>query len=241
MTSRPSHATIRRTATMLSVVLALGITGLSAPTAWAADDPSRAPSSTHGTQMAPLPRVVSTPITRANAALTRATAELAAHHPRRAIAALNDLRYQLGRAHLAAMNLIGAPPTDPESDEPPGPPAVLNVLALEHRVGVRLVPAFNGRTRTDVVDALRLVLSSTHHRRDVILDRVIALPADGARGDYEDGMADTLGQYTQEVNQLSTAVTTYRLTSAGKVALNSALTRVRATQAKVNTAFGGGE
>jgi hypothetical protein len=241
MTFRTSRGAHRRTATMLGVVLALGVTALAAPTAWGADDPGRAASSTHSTRMAPVPRAVSTPITRANAALTRATTELKAHHPRRAIAALNDLKYQLGRAHVAAMNQIGKPPTDPESDEPPGPPAVLTVLALEHRVGTRLVPTFDGRTRTDVVDALRLVLYSTHHRRDVILDRVIALPAEGARGDYEDGMADTLGQYTQEVNQLSTAVSTYRLTSAGKVALDNALTRVRATQAKVNAAFGGGE
>jgi hypothetical protein len=184
---------------------------------------------------------VATPITRANAALAKAKAELAAHHPRRAIAALSDLKYQVGRAHVAAMDLIGKPPTDPESDEPPGPPAVLGVLALEHRVGMGVVPLFNGRTRTDVVDALRGVLSSTHNRRDRILDRVIALPAEGARGDYEDGMADTLGQYTQEVNQLSTAVNTYRLTSGGTVGLKNGLARVRATQAKVDAAFGGGE
>lgn len=241
MTHLASRATYRRTATMLSVVVALGISGLTAPAAWSADDPTRATSSTHGTQMAPVARVVSTPITRANAALTKATAEVQANHPRRAVRALRDLRYQLGRAHVAAMRLIGAPPTDPESDEPPGPPAVLKVLGLEHRVGVKVVPLFNGRTRTDVVDGLRAVLNSTHRRRDVMLDRVIGLPAEGARGDYEDGMADTLGQYTQEVNQLSTAVTTYKLTSTSKVTLDHALTRVRATKAKVDATFGGGE
>jgi hypothetical protein len=184
---------------------------------------------------------VATPITRANGALARATTELRAGHPRRAVTALGTLRYQLGLAHTSAMKQIGKPPADPESDEPPGPPAVLAVLALEHRIDLGVVPLFDKCTRTDVVEALRSTLAADHQRRNAILDRVIALPAEGARGDYEDGMADTLGQYPKEETQLTTALATYRVTAAARTGLTNGLTRVRATTAKVNAAFGGGE
>jgi hypothetical protein len=218
-----NHASARAahscTAMTLVAVLVLSVVGLEAPPASAA----------------------STPLIRANAALARATTQLRTGHPGQAIAALKDLTYQQWRAYSAAVKLIGAPPADPESDEPPGPPAVLQVLALEHRIGIQLVPLFNGRTRADVVHALRLALYRTQYRRGLLLNRVIALPPEDARSDYEDGMADTLGQYTQEVQQLSKAVATYRLTSAGRTGLRNALIRVRATKAKVDAAFGGGE
>ena len=74
-----------------------------------------------------------------------------------------------------------------------------------------------------------------------MLNQVIALPPEGDRGDYADGIADRLGVYTQEVQQLSTALSTYRLTSAAGQKLHNALGRATATKAKVDAAFGGGE
>lgn len=238
-----SRATYRGTATALSVVLTLGVAGFTAPAVWAGthDDDARAAESATA-QAAPVAgRGVATPISRATAALTRATRDLQAHRPRAAISELADVRLYVGQAHAGAVHLIGAPPADPESDEPPGPAAVLAVLGLEHRVGIGVVPLFDNRGSAAVVDALRRTLSSTQDRRKAMLARVIALPPEGARDDYEDGMADTLGQYPTEVNQLTKALQTYRLTAAARTGLHNALVRVRATEAMVNTAFGGGE
>ena len=241
MTSIRSRTGFRPAAMAVSVLLSLGVVGFSAPAAFGAGDAGPPTSSTQSVQPSQdSGRAGSTPITRAKAALARATTELNAGRPRRAIAALDDLKHQIRQAHRAALNLIGKPPTDPESDEPPGPPAVLAVIALEHRVVMGSVPLFDGHTRTDVVDALHRVLRSTLQRRDMMLDQVLALrPA--SRGDYEDGMADTLGQYPKEEQQLTTGLATYRLSSSAQTALHNALVRVRATGAKVNAVFGGGE
>jgi hypothetical protein len=242
MTSVRSRNAHRPIAMALSVLLAAGITS-TASTAWGADDSGRdaerVTSSSPGAEdTRAVGRGVSTPIKHADAALTRATNELRKHHPARAIAALKDAKRHVGRAHTVATNLIGAPPTDPESDEPPGPRAVLAVLGLDHRVEMRVVPLFDGRSRTDVVDSLRGVLSSTNHRRKVLVNRIVALPPEGAGADYADGMGDTLGQYKKEIQVLSTALNTYQLTSGGRTGLKNALTQVRATKDKVAAAFG---
>jgi hypothetical protein len=123
----------------------------------------------------------------------------------------------------------------------PGPPAVLAVLRLEHRIGMQVVDLFDGMKRPGVVSELRRTLWKDHRRRNIMLDKVIKLPAEGARADYADGMADTLGIYKQEVQEVTTALSTYQLSPAGRVGLRRALVRVRATNAKVSRAFGGGE
>jgi hypothetical protein len=243
MTSLRSRAAHRPVAVALSVLLAAGITSFAAPTAWGADDSGRdterATSSSPVAEDTPaLDRGVATPIKQADAALTKATKELRKHHPGRAIAALKVAKRNVGRAHVVATNLIGAPPPNPESDEPPGPRAVLAVLGLDHRVEMRLVPLFDDRRRNDVVNSLRTVLSSTNHRRKVMVDRIVALPAEGAGADYADGMGDTLTQYKKEIQLLTTALNTYQLTSGGRTGLQNALTLVRATKAKVGAAFG---
>jgi hypothetical protein len=241
MTSTNWLAHSRYTTTTFSTLLVLGLAGLSAPAALGAGADGLTTASTQTVQ--PLPGVVrtsSTPSSLAKEALAKAITEFEAHHPRRAMAALEDLRHQVKQAHRDAVSLIGAPPTDPESDEPPGPPAVLDMLALEHRVTTGLVPEFDGRTGADVVDALHRTVRSTLNRRDAMLDQVIALKP-GARGDYEDGMADTLNQYPKEEQQLTIALDTYQLTSTGQTALHEALVQVRATEAKVTPVFGGGE
>ncbi|MGD9960146.1 hypothetical protein [Nocardioides sp.] len=215
-----SHPAGRLATALLAPVLALGLVGASTSTASAAD---------------------STPITRANTSLATAKAEFQAHHPGRAVAALRRLRVQVGQAHVAAASLIGKPPTDPESDDLPGPPAVLAVLALEHRVTMGVVPLHDGRVGAGVVDELRRVLVSTHHRRDAILARIIALPPEGDGADYADGMADRLGQFPAEVTLLTNGLSTYHLTAAARTGLTNGLARVQATQATVEAAYGGGE
>jgi len=236
----------RRTDVLASLVLALGISATAAPTAWGADDDqpasSQVSSSTHDRSSDPtLTRTVSTPITRADAALARAKAEIRARHPGRAKDALSAVKANMIRANVAARNLIGKPPTDPESDDPPGPPAVLAAAALDHRIASGVVPPFNNQRRADLVDALGQVLTATQRQRGVMLDRVIGLPAEGDGDEYADGMADRLGQFTREVNQLNTALSTYNLTSTGRQQLNLALGRAKATKAKVDAMWGGGE
>jgi hypothetical protein len=190
---------------------------------------------------APVPASVATPIRLANQALAQAKLRVANRQLGQAITSLQTVRVNTRRAHIAAMNLIGKPPTDPESDDPPGPPAVMAVLGLEHRVGIVVVPFFDGRKGTTFVHALRYTLYVTHTTRVTMLNRVIGLDPEGAGGDYADGMADTLGAYSTEVNQIKKALDQYQLSSYGREGLRNALTRVRATQVKVNAAFGGGE
>ncbi len=77
-------------------------------------------------------------------------------------------------------------------------------------------------------------------RRDVVLDAVMALPAAKA-DDYTDGMSDTLGMYASEVKSITTALATFTLSPSATTGLTNALARARATKAKVNRAWGGGE
>jgi hypothetical protein len=193
------------------------------------------------TARAALPTSVSRPIRLANEALTTTENMLADRKYGKALESLNTLRIDVRLANNAAIDQIGLPPPDPESDEPPGPAGVFAVLNLDHRVGMHLVVLFDGLTRADVVGELDLVLKRMHARRDAMLDAVIALPAEGARGDYDDGMSDTLTTYSAERVLLSTALQQYELTDAARVALTEARVRVRATQAKVTAVWGGGE
>jgi hypothetical protein len=243
-----SKVPYRGAATMLTLMLTVALGFSAGPVAAGAPDRSDASgtAATAGADRgkaakAAIPGSVTTSIARADSALDRAIANVGSHHPRIATTALLTVKDQVSIANRAAMAQIGLPPTDPESDVPPGPPSVLAVLRLEHRVGTGVVGLFDGTTRASLVDALRLVLTVDHHRRDAMLDAVIALPPEGAGADYADGMADTLGLYKQEVQQVSTALDTYQLTDEGRVGLTNALQRVQATKAKVDAAFGGGE
>ena len=96
-------------------------------------------------------------------------------------------------------------------------------------------------SRTDVVSSLNDTLMRTHGRRDSMLDAVIALPAEGARGDYDDGMSDTLGMYPGEEKLISSALQNDALIDSAHTGLTNALARVQATDAKVNVVWGGGE
>ncbi len=194
-----------------------------------------------GTPVGVVPGSVSVPIARANAALERAEVRFAQHRFGLGLDALEALRRAGGEAHQAAVAQIGRPPADPESDEPPGPPAVLAVLGLEHRIGTRIPAIFNGMRRKPVVDSLQYTLWITHTRRDRMLDVVIALDQEGAGADYADGMADTLPAFDNEVVTLLSGLETYVLTASGRAGLTNALERATATRNRVNDAFGGGE
>jgi hypothetical protein len=188
-----------------------------------------------------LPNSVATPINQARAALTKAEDQLAHKRYRKALDSLRVLRRNVVRANNAATAQIGLPPTDPESDDPPGPPAVFAVLKLDHRVTMHLGPLYDFLRRLEVVSSLNSTLTRTHGRRNSMLDAVIALPAEGARGDYDDGMSDTLGMYPSEVTLISGALETAELIDGGRTGLTNALARVHATDDKVNAVWGGGE
>ena len=189
---------------------------------------------------AALPASVSEPIQLAKAALAKTETRIANHKYRKALKSLEALRLNVRRANNAASDQIGLPPVDPESDEPPGPGCVFAALKLDHAVGMRLVLLFDGLTRGTVVDSLHATLRRMHNRRDAMLDAVIALPA-GARGDYDDGMSDTLLDYPGETDRITTALKEYQLTASASAGLGEARERVEATEAKVTAVWGGGE
>ena len=191
--------------------------------------------------LAALPGSVATPIQRAKSALGKTEDYLARHRYRKALDSIVVLRRNVARANNAAKDQVGLPPTDPESDDPPGPPSVFAALRLDHRVVVRLVPLYDALARLDVVDALNATLARTNGRRDAMLDAVIALPAEGDRGDYDDGMADMLGMYPAEADLINGALATGALTDSARSGLTNALARVQATGEKVDAVWGGGE
>jgi hypothetical protein len=190
---------------------------------------------------APLPLSVAIPIERAETALSRAERQIADHRYGPARDSLETLLRNVVEANRAAEAQIGLPPTDPESDEPAGPGSVFAVLGLDHEVTMHLVPLFDGLTDTGVITSLRDTLSQTNRSRNAMLDAVIALPAEGARADYDDGMADTLDMYPAEENLITTALLSFDLTAPAPTGLANALARVQATEAKVVAVWGGGE
>ena len=188
-----------------------------------------------------VPTSVATPIARARLALTTAQGRVQKHQYTKAVASLRTVRLKVASAHTAGMAQIGKPPADPESDDPPGPPSVIAVLNMEHAVGNGVVAMFNGTTSRKAIRALRYTLRRTHLTRDTMLTKLVALPAEGARADYSDDMSDTAGLYRNEVKLVTAALKTYRLTGTGRVGLNNALARVKATRVLFNKGFGGDE
>jgi hypothetical protein len=180
----------------------------------------------------------STPIRRAKAALGQAETFFAQHRYGKGLTALLTLRRTSGNAHRVAIAQIGKPPTDPESDDLPGPPAVLAVVNLDHRIAVRIAALFNRMRRADVVTSLRYTLALTQQRRSQMLDVVIALDPEGERADYADGMADTIPAFTGEVDAIQKGLNTYVLTASGRAGLTAALARAVATRDEVTLVFG---
>ncbi len=74
-----------------------------------------------------------------------------------------------------------------------------------------------------------------------MLDQVIALDPEGARGDYDDGMSDTIPAFDGEVNALQNGLDTFELTASARAGLTNAHERATETRDKVNDVWGGGE
>jgi hypothetical protein len=229
---RPLGGRARRLSFVLSVALSLGVISTTVTT------PARG-EATEEEENAAIPGSVANPIRLAEEALAEAKAQVAKRQLDEAITSLGAVRDNVEKAHTAGMAQMGKPPSDPESDDPPGPPSVIAVLGLEHRVATGVVPLFNGsKEEKAFVDALLNTLSVTYTTRDEMLNRVIGLDPEGAGADYADDVGDTGEVYTAEVKQITTALNQYQLSPSGQQALSDALTRVRATQAKVDKAFG---
>lgn len=164
-------------------------------------------------------------IRAARADLTTAQTYLKNHQYTKANTALRTLRVKLANVDRARN----------------GPARVIWVLNLEHRVAMSLLPPFNGLTSSSVINALQTTLSTTFANRTARLKAVVALPQEGAGGDYDDGMADTLTLYSAEVSAYTAARSQFRLTAQASTALTKDLAQVRATSLQVTTRFGGGE
>ena len=85
-----------------------------------------------------------THITQADAAVAPAIQRVQAHQYSQARTSSGHRPEPHQQANAEAAALIGKPPTDPESDDLPGPPAVLAASGLDNRVVTRVVPLFNG-------------------------------------------------------------------------------------------------
>jgi hypothetical protein len=210
------------------LALAVGITILSASGARAAE--------TAGAE-----RAAATPRAKAKSALTLAITRLDRHHLKKAAVALRTYARRSDSAHAAAINLIGKPPVDPESDEPPGPAAILAMIRLDHQATMSLVPRLDGLKRAGTVKALRKALGRTHVGRNTMISGVVSLPPEGAGDDYTDGMSDVLGIFPKEVALIDTGLGGYMLTDIGRAALSRTRDRVILAENMMNGAYGGGD
>jgi len=191
-----------------------------------------------------LPSRVSAAILRATGAVDRTEARIDDTGYAGALLSLKAIGADIGRANRAAVRQLNAvPPEDEEGGEvtPPGPDSVVAVLTAEQSAVTRLAGLFDAVTNVPVVNGLNSALTSAQATRDKLVNAVVGLDPEGAGVDYADVMADTVDGYADEVANLTEALQLDRLTPAGRAALNRALTRAKATQAKINAAFGGGE
>jgi len=179
-------------------------------------------------------------VAKAKTALTTALTQMGSGHYRKASHQLNVMRHNTQVAHTKATGLIGSPPTDPESDDPPGVTAVLKVGALEHKVATALVPLFSEQSGHRLGRPLSRGLKQAVACRDAMLSKVIALKP-GKRDDYVDGLSDTLSTYDKELTAISSELAAGGLTDAGRTTLTRARNVVSATQAAMQKVFGGGE
>jgi hypothetical protein len=187
-----------------------------------------------------LPSRVAAGIRRTEAALANAETHVDEAEYTNAIVSLRAVRQNLARADKAARRQMNAVPTDPEAETTPGPDSVIAALTVDQEAVMTVAGLFNGNSGT-FVTALASTITSAQQIRDRLLSAVIALDPEGAGADYADGMSDTLDGYTDEVANLTEALAEDTLSTGGKAALQAALARSKATLAKMNAAFGGGE
>jgi|SoiMethySBSTD1v2_1073268.scaffolds.fasta_scaffold58865_8 hypothetical protein len=187
-----------------------------------------------------LPSRVANALDRLNAAVSKAAEHVDEEEYAKAIVSLRSVRRNVFMADKAAKRQMNAAPADPEAETTPGPDSVVAVLNAEQAAIERAAGLFNGQSGA-VVTALSSTLVYVQGYRDRLVNAVVALPAEGAGADFSDGMADTVDGYADEVANLTEALADDNLSAGGKSSLTAALNRSKATAAKINTAFGGGE
>jgi len=242
-TSAAVSRVLKVAATFLCLVLGLSF----APVAEAKRQEQQ-PSDSRATRLVPpeedqvpVPDSVAIPIRQTQNAFALAKKEIKEHRYGKAAGALQLVRDEGIKAHVAGIAQIGLPPSDPEEDVPPGPVSVIAVLELDHKIGVGAVAMFRGMRNRKVVSALRSALWNIHTKRDQMIDEVVVLDPEGDGADYVDDMTDMVVTFKSEVKSILTALDRYALSRAGRRGLKRALIRVRATQAKMKKAFGGGD
>lgn len=233
-TTSPRPRARRRTA-LAALALAGGLAGV-------AGAPPLAAASTTATTCVATSRPTDwkSALTAANTALAKALTHLQHEQFHKAAKQLRVMERQSVTANTAATRLIGKPPTDPESDDPPGVTAVLKVSGLDHKITMTLVPLFGDPNGHRVIAPLGKGLKTVEACRESMLGTVIALkPA--ARDDYVDGLSDTLAVYPKELTAFTAALAGDSLTPAGATALLDAQDMVSTTEAAMEGVFGGGE
>jgi hypothetical protein len=184
---------------------------------------------------------VKTDVAAARAALSRATTRAGAGDVAGTTTALTTVRSHTRHANTGAKALIGAPPTDPESDDVPGPPAVTAALKLDAAIVSAVVPLYGGSRAGTLAGAFNSTLRRAQASRMPMLQQVAGLPPEGAGADYADGMADMLPLFNKEVKVLTTGLQGAPATGKVHAGLTNALARATQAQKIVKKAWGGGE
>lgn len=220
----------------LALLLAVALVALAAVSSASARVSADAPAADEVI----LPSRVANALDRLNAAVSKAAEHVDEEEYAKAIVSLRSVRRNVFMADKAAKRQMNAAPADPEAETTPGPDSVVAVLNAEQAAIERAAGLFNGQSGATVT-ALSSTLVYVQGYRDRLVNAVIALPAEGAGADFSDGMADTVDGYADEVANLTEALADDNLSAGGKSSLTAALNRSKATAAKINTAFGGGE
>lgn len=220
----------------LALLLAVALVALAAVSSASARVSADAPAADEVI----LPSRVANALDRLNAAVSKAAEHVDEEEYAKAIVSLRSVRRNVFMADKAAKRQMNAAPADPEAETTPGPDSVVAVLNAEQAAIERAAGLFNGQSGATVT-ALSSTLVYVQGYRDRLVNAVIALPAEGAGADFSDGMADTVDGYADEVDNLTEALADDNLSAGGKSSLTAALNRSKATAAKINTAFGGGE
>jgi hypothetical protein len=187
-----------------------------------------------------LPTRVAAAIARTQDAIDNATRRIDDHRYAASRRSLSAALTNLNRTHRGGMTQINATPIDPEAETTPGPDSAVAVLNLEQAAITNLAGLFDGITGHPLVTAgIDRALATADSNRNLMLDAVIALDPEEAGAAYSDGLADTVDGYTDEVANLTEALQDDQLSANGRTALSNALSRSRATEVKVTTAFGG--
>jgi hypothetical protein len=187
-----------------------------------------------------LPSRVANAITRGQNLLEAVGASIDSGDTAKAATQLSRLSPAITRLQKAALAQMNAVPADPEAETTPGPDSVVAALTFEQGAITTLAGYFDGKSGA-LVDSLTHTLFGTINTRDKLANAVLALDPEGAGADYSDAMADTVTGYDDEVANLTEALADDTLSAGGKSVLTSALKQSQAMDAKMNTAFGGGE